>query len=97
MRVENQLVEDVMNRNINEYVRRFYESPDRNPDLPVQQMRARLIKPDKFEALREEEPDWYEFKDGLYNMGGVDERGQRYSYKLAVRKTPDAWAFLAST
>ena len=45
--------------------------------------------------LREEEPDWYEFKDGLYNMGGVDERGQRYSYKLAVRKTPDAWAFLA--
>ncbi|PSD30916.1 two-component sensor histidine kinase, partial [Stenotrophomonas maltophilia] len=95
MRVENQLVEDVMNRNINEYVRRFYESPDRNPDLPVQQMRARLIKPDKFEALREEEPDWYEFKDGLYNMGGVDERGQRYSYKLAVRKTPDAWAFLA--
>ncbi|PJL59809.1 sensor histidine kinase [Stenotrophomonas maltophilia] len=95
MRVENQLVEDVMNRNINEYVRRFYESPDRNPDLPVQQMRARLIKPDKFDALREEEPDWYEFKDGLYNMGGVDERGQRYSYKLAVRKTPDAWAFLA--
>ncbi len=58
-------------------------------------MRARLIKPDKFDALREEEPDWYEFKDGLYNMGGVDERGQRYSYKLAVRKTPDAWAFLA--
>ena len=51
-----------MNRNINEYVRRFYESPDRNPDLPVQQMRARLIKPDKFEALREEEPDWYEFR-----------------------------------
>ena len=33
MRVENQLVEDVMNRNINEYVRRFYE-PGSQPDLP---------------------------------------------------------------
>src|SRR5690606_8457885 len=38
-RVESQLVEDVMNRNIDEYARRFYVDPTRNPDLPVQQMR----------------------------------------------------------
>mgnify|MGYP006193540991 CR=1 FL=1 len=40
MRVENQLVEDVMNRNIDEYARRFASDSSRNPDLPVQQMRA---------------------------------------------------------
>ncbi|OEZ01251.1 MULTISPECIES: HAMP domain-containing sensor histidine kinase [Stenotrophomonas] len=94
-RVENQLVEDVMNRNINEYAHRFFEDPSKNPDLPVQQMRARIVGPDKFEALRLEEPDWYEFKDGIHSLGGVDEHGERFSYKLAVRKTPEAWFFLA--
>lgn len=95
LRVENQLVEDVMNRNIDEYAIRYSRDPSRNPDLPVQQMFARLVKPDKFEALRQEEPDWYEFKDGIHSLSGTDERGSAYSYKLAVRKTPDAWFFLA--
>jgi signal transduction histidine kinase len=94
-RVENQLVEDVMNRNIDEYAHRFFEDPTKNPDFPVQQMHARIIGPEKFEALRLEEPDWYEFGDGIYNLGGVDQSGKRFSYKLAVRKTPEAWFFLA--
>jgi len=95
MRVENQLVEDVMNRNINEYARRYQLDPTRSPDLPVEQMRARIVGPDRFEALRTEEPDWYDFKDGIHGLGGVDENGNAYSYKLAVRKTPEAWFFLA--
>jgi len=94
-RVENQLVEDVMNRNIDEYAHRYFDDPTKNPDLPVQQMRARIVGPDKFEALRQEEPDWYEFRDGIHSLGGVDENGNRFSYKLAVRKTPEAWFFLA--
>lgn len=95
MRVENQLVEDVLNRNIDEYAHRYALNPTRSPDLPVQQMRARLVRPDKFDALREEEPDWYEFGNGNHSLSGIDERGQPYSYKLAVRKTPEAWFFLA--
>lgn len=95
MRVENQLVEDVMNRNIDEYARRFASDSSRNPDLPVQQMFARLVKPDRFEALRQEEPDWYEFTDGIHSVSGTDDNGKPYSYKLAVRKTPQAWFFLA--
>ncbi|MFN4161262.1 MAG: sensor histidine kinase [Stenotrophomonas sp.] len=94
-RVENQLVEDVMNRNIDEYAHRYSADPSRNPDLPVQQMRARIVRPDKFDALRTEEPDWYDFRDGIHSLGGVDERGNAFSYKLAVRKTPEAWFFLA--
>jgi len=95
LRVENQLVEDLMNRNINEFAHRYAADPSRNPDLPVQQMFARLVKPDRFEALRQEEPDWYDFDDGIHGVNGTDDRGQPYSYKLAVRKTPDAWFFLA--
>lgn len=94
-RVENQLVEDVMNRNINEYAKRFAADPSRSPDLPVQQMYARLVRPDKFEALRQEQPDWYEFNDGIHGVSGVDDGGKPFSYKLAVRKTPEVWFFLA--
>ncbi|MGE8218972.1 MAG: sensor histidine kinase [Stenotrophomonas acidaminiphila] len=95
VRVENQLVEEVMNRNIDEYAKRYSLDPSRNSTWPVKQMYARAVKPDKFEALRTEEPDWYEFKDGIHNLSGVDEVGRPFSYKLAVRKTPEAWFFLA--
>jgi len=78
-RVENQLVEDVLNRNIDEYGRRFQLNP-RQVDVPVQQMHARIVRPDSFERLRVEEPDWYEFKDGIHNLGGIDENGQSFSF-----------------
>lgn len=94
-RVENQLVEDVMNRNINEYARRFYEDPGRNPDLPVQQIRAYAYSSDKFEKAREVWPEWAALPTGIHSISGADEKGQPYAYKLAVRKTPDAWFFLA--
>ncbi|MDH5824763.1 HAMP domain-containing sensor histidine kinase [Luteimonas sp. RD2P54] len=96
-RVENDLVEDVMNRNIDEFARRYYSNPDptRSPDLPVQQMLARVVPRHRFETLRSEQPDWYDLPDGIHNLGGVDETGEPFSYKLAVRKTPEEWFFLA--
>lgn len=93
--VEDSLVEDVMNQNIDEYARRFYADPGTNPVIPVQQMRARVVRRQNFEALRAEQPDWYEFGDGIHNVTGTDPDGTPFSYKLAVRKTPDAWFFLA--
>ena len=94
-RVENQLVEDVMNKNIDEYARRFYSDPARNPDLPVQQMLARVVRQPNFEALRAEQPDWYEFGDGIHTVTGSNPDGTPFSYKLAVRKMPEVWFFLA--
>lgn len=94
-RVENQLVEDVMNRNIDEYARRFYANPAKNPDLPVQQIRAYVFTPDKFDRVREERPEWVNLPNGNHNVSDVDENGDPLIYKLAVRKTPEAWFFLA--
>ncbi|HIY70081.1 MAG TPA: HAMP domain-containing histidine kinase [Candidatus Luteimonas excrementigallinarum] len=94
-RVENDLVEDVMNQNIDEYARLYYMDPTGRPELPVQQMYARVVKRDRFEALRMEEPDWYELPDGIHNIVGVDDDGEAFTYKLAVRKTPEEWFFLA--
>lgn len=94
-RVENHLVEDVLNQNIDEYARLYYIDPSGRPELPVQQMVGRVVKRDRFEALRLDQPDWYELQDGIHNLSGVDEFGEPFAYKLAVRKTPDEWFFLA--
>lgn len=93
-RVETQLVEDMLNQNIDEYGRRFQVDPERVA-APVQQMYGRVIRPEGFERLRTEQPDWYDFQDGIHNLSGVDDNGESFSYKLAVRKTPEAWFFLA--
>src|SRR5690606_34437025 len=69
--------------------------PTRNPDLPVQQMRGRVVRSADFEQLREMQPDWYELPNGNHNITGVDENGEPFAYKLAVRKTPNEWFFLA--
>ena len=94
-RVENALVEDVMNSNIDEFARRYYTDPTSSPDLPVQQMIGRVVRRDRFEALRLDQPDWYDLSDGIHNLSGVDEYGEPFAYKLAVRKTPEEWFFLA--
>jgi signal transduction histidine kinase len=94
-RVENQLVEDVMNRNIDEFARRYYVAPSSPPDAPIQQIRAYVFKANRFGALRHEQPDWYELGDGIHSITGKNPDGTSFSYKLAVRKTPNEWFFLA--
>jgi len=93
-RVENQLVEEVMNRNITEYARQFELDPE-NPQFAVDQIRAFAYTPDKFDSVRVNRPEWYGLSDGIVGMTGTDEDGEKFAYKLAVRKTPEAWFFLA--
>lgn len=93
-RVENDLVESLLNRNIDEYARRFYVDPD-NVSLPVQQMYGRVVARTNFQALRAEQPEWYALGDGIHTISGLNEDGTPFSYKLAVRKTAEEWFFLA--
>jgi signal transduction histidine kinase len=96
-RVENQLVEDVMNRNLDESWFRFEQSGGKAPEAPVEQMKAYFYTPDKFDDLRKSasKPGWYALSDGIHSIAGVNEDGTRYSYKLGVRKTPRAWFYIA--
>lgn len=94
-RVENQLVEDVMNRNITEYARQYFTDPARKPEFGVQQMLGRVVRRDRFEQLKVEQPNWYELPDGIHSIRGHNPDGTPYAYKLAVRKTPNEWFFLA--
>ncbi len=97
-RVENQLVEDVMNRNLDASWESYARSGGRDVTAPVQQMRAFLIRPDmpdKLDSLRRDYPEWENLKDGIHNISGADAEGNQFSYKVGVRKTPDAWFFIA--
>src|SRR5690349_14248292 len=69
-RVENQLVEDVMNRNIEMAARQFELDPD-NPQFAVDQIRAYVYPIDKIDSVRVNWPEWYELHDGIYGMTGV--------------------------
>lgn len=94
-RVEEDLITDVMDRNINAYAERYYASGGRDIGLPVQQMRGRVVSREKFEALKVDQPDWYRLGDGIHPVTGQNEDGTPFTYKLAVRKTPEQWFFLA--
>lgn len=93
-RVETAVVEDLMNRNIEEAARNFKSDPS-NPQFAVDQIRAFVYTPDKFDSVKANRPEWYRLSDGITSFAGVDESGNRFNYKLAVRKTPEAWFFLA--
>lgn len=93
-RVEEDMITDVMNRNINVYAQRYYAS-GRDIGLPVQQMYGRVVSSEKFEALKDDQPEWYSLGDGIHTITGRNEDGTPFTYKLAVRKTPEQWFFLA--
>ncbi len=94
-RVENQLVEDLMNRNLDESWRRFVQSGGQAPGAPVEQIKGFYYTPDKFESLRINKPEWYALPDGIHNVTNIGEDGKPFSFKLGVRKTPQAWFFIA--
>jgi signal transduction histidine kinase len=93
-RVETQRVEDVMNRNIDELARRFYANPGAKPEVAFQQMRTYAFAPDS-DRLRRDFPEWAGLEDGIYPMSGRNADGSPFFYKLAVRKTPGTWFFVA--
>ncbi|MDQ3056522.1 MAG: HAMP domain-containing histidine kinase [Pseudomonadota bacterium] len=93
-RVENQLVEDLMNRNIEQAARQSELDPE-NFEFAVDQIKAYRFTPDKFESVRINRPEWYGLSDGITTITGTDEDGAALSYKVAVRKTPKAWFYLA--
>jgi len=96
-RVENQLVEDVMDRNLEASWRSYIASGGRDLAIPVQQMKAFLVKPDDTERMSRlfrDFPEWETLDDGIHSMSGTDAEGRPFAYKVGVRKTPTAWFFL---
>ena len=94
-RVEKQLVEDVMNRNISNAAQQFQIDPG-NAQFAFDQTRAFVYPRDKFESVRVKRPEWYDLKDGIFFVTNDGDTSIPFEYyRLGVRKTPNAWFFLA--
>lgn len=93
--VEDQLVEDAMNRNIDEFALRYYTNPAVPPEVPFEQVRGFMYTRDDFWRARERFPDWVDLPNGNHRVSGIEDDGSKYAYRVAVRKTDDAWFFLA--
>ncbi|MCD7097553.1 HAMP domain-containing sensor histidine kinase [Stenotrophomonas sp. MMGLT7] len=96
--IETKMIEDVMNRNIEVMARSYAENPDAKPTLQVEQMYARAVNPNDMEAmarLARDFPGWEKMPEGIEGYSGTDEMNNPLAYKVAVRKTPEAWFFLA--
>ena len=97
--VEDQLVVDVLNRNINSYAAEYFQNPDRNVPFAVQQMYGRVVNPNDPAAiakLRADYPGWENIDSGVVEtFVGTDQRDRSMAYRVAALKTPNAWFFLA--
>src|SRR5690606_19733588 len=70
-RVENELVEDVMNRNIDEYAGRYFADPAHDPAVPFEQLRAYVFPAERFSRVRQTFPEWAPLGDGIHNISGT--------------------------
>lgn len=96
--VEDQLIVDVMNRNIDKYAAQYFSDPTAKQGFAVDQMYGRVVHPAdprEMAKLDADFPEWTLLPDGIHGIVGTDENDQSLSYKVAVRKTPEAWFFLA--
>ena len=89
-RVENQLLADALNRNIDGYATAFQRNPD-NATFAFEGVQGRVYATEKLGNAPE---DWRNLKDGIYEFHGVED-GQRFAYKLAVRRTSTHVFYLA--
>lgn len=90
-RVENQLLSDALNRNIDAYASAFERDPT-NATFAFEGVQGWVYAN---ERLANAPADWRGLRDGIHELHGVEENGQAFAYKLAVRRTPTHAFFLA--
>ena len=89
-RVENQLLEVSLNRNIDAYAGAFQRDPT-NVAFQFEGVKGFVYSRDKFANAPEE---WRKLREGIHELHGM-ENGQPFAYKLAVRRTSDHAFYLA--
>ncbi len=70
----------------------FYRNP-RSPFAELSNLRAYRYPPNQPELLFN--PDWAMYSNGVYHVSSIDENGHEFNYRLAVRKDPQQWFFIA--
>lgn len=89
-RVENQLLEVALNRNIDAYAGAFQRDPN-NATFSFEGVKGWVYARDRFARIPEE---WQKLDEGIHELHGK-ENGKPFAYKLAVRRTQDHAFYLA--
>ena len=91
-RVENQVIADALERNNNLFAEGYYRNPEL-PGIPLEKIQGRQFSTRKIDRVPEA---WRDLPNGVHEISEIDAlTGQQKVYKLAVRKDPDFWFFLA--
>ena len=90
-RVENRVIADALIRNNDLFAKGFYRDPTAI-GIPFEKIQGRQFSTSKLERVPSE---WRELSNGVHELSTPDGEGGERVYKLAVRKDPGYWFFLA--
>ena len=88
--LENQLIEETLQREVDRAVEINRVDPDRGAGIPFQKIRGVVYGQSKFANIPFDE----RLDTGVYDVAKFDAAGVWHQYKLAVHKADDLWAFL---
>ena len=88
--LENQLIEETLQREVDRAVEINRVSPEIGAGIPFQKIRGVVYGSSKFANIPFDE----RLDTGVYDIAKYDEGGVFHQYKLAVHKADDLWAFL---
>ena len=89
-RVENRVISDTLVKNNNLYAEGFYRDPNA-VGVAFEKIQGRMFSADKVERVPDE---WKGLDNGVHELK-LKEGEEERVYKLAVRKDPQYWFFLA--
>ncbi|WP_407354046.1 sensor histidine kinase [Luteimonas sp. R10] len=90
-RVENRVISDTLIKNNDLYAEGFYSDPDA-VGVAFEKIQGRMFSVDRLDRVPAE---WRNLPDGVHELETDDSDGPKRVYKLAVRKDPEYWFFLA--
>jgi signal transduction histidine kinase len=91
-RVENQVLGAALEKNNNAFAEGFYLNPNA-VGIPFEKIQGRQFSTRKLDRVP---PEWRDLPNGVHEISMRDPvTHQTRAYKLAVRKDPDYWFFLA--
>ena len=89
-RLEDQLIGEALFQNVQDFADQY--DPEGTGGIPFEKITGSVFSARRFGNVP---LNWKNLPDGVHEVTETDERGRDSVYKLAVRKTPDTWFFLA--
>jgi signal transduction histidine kinase len=91
VRMEDQLINDTLTRELNHFVdfKREYPQPDARWSMSL--FEAQIVRAGRTATVPFA---WQKYDSGVYDIADLDASGRPRSYKLAVYKDNDFWAYL---